>query len=459
MPHNDSDLSKFDDAVKKHIRDVEDDLRELSHSIHSNPELGWNEHHAHKVLTDYMEKQDGFKITRHAYDLPTAWSAVFKSSAAKDDDAPTIGFNSEMDALKGMGHACGHNLIAIAGCASAIATARTLEQFKLPGRIILLGTPAEEGGGGKAVLLDRGAYKEMAACLMLHPGEGRGGKHGAGIMTSNCISGVSATFHGVPSHAGATPERAINALDAAFVAYSAISALRQQTPQGTKIHGIITGSEEWSPNVIPSKAQMVYGIRSQSAFKLADLIPKVLRCFEGAATATGCKLDLEHDHLYLEVVQSDPLARTFAEAAKRCWDSQDESYEIDPHMVTGASTDFGNVSYACPALHPMFNLPEAGPDDHPHSASYAKTATLASSHEATMRASTALALTALQVLTSDKYRNDLHEAWQKDMKAIDAEHAMDRLKSTLPEKGVPIPSEKKEEQEANGNGHSCGCSR
>jgi hypothetical protein len=195
-----------------------------------------------------MEKQDGFKITRHAYDLPTAWSAVFISSAAKDDDAPTIGFNSEMDALKGMGHACGHNLIAIAGCASAIATARTLEQFKLPGRIILLGTPAEEGGGGKAVLLDRGAYKEMAACLMLHPGEGRGGKHGAGIMTSNCISGVSATFHGVPSHAGATPERAINALDAAFVAYSAISALRQQTPQGTKIHGIITGSEEWSPN-------------------------------------------------------------------------------------------------------------------------------------------------------------------------------------------------------------------
>lgn len=117
--------------------------------------------------------------------------------------------------------------------------------------------------------------------------------------------------------------------------------------------------------VIPSKAQMVYGIRSQSAFKLADLIPEVLRCFEGAATATGCKLDLEHDHLYLEVVQSDPLARTFAEAAKRCWDSKDESYEIDPHMVTGASTDFGNVSYACPALHPMFNLPEAGPDDHP----------------------------------------------------------------------------------------------
>lgn len=194
-----------------------------------------------------MERQDGFTVTRHAYDLPTAWSAVFESSAAQED-APTVGFNSEMDALKGIGHACGHNLIAVAGCAGAIATARTLEHFSLPGRVVLLGTPAEEGGGGKAVMLDRGAYEGMAACLMLHPGGGNSGKHGAGIMTSNCISGVSATFQGVSAHAGANPEAAINALDAAFVAYSAISALRQQTPDGTRVHGIITGSDEWSAN-------------------------------------------------------------------------------------------------------------------------------------------------------------------------------------------------------------------
>lgn len=197
-----------------------------------------------------MEAQQGFTVTRHAYDLETAWSAVFTSSATdpEDQDVPTIGFNSEMDALKS-GHACGHNLIAISGCASAVATARTLEDFGLPGRVVLLGTPAEEGGGGKAIMLERGAYKGMDACLMLHPGGGsRSGQHGAGIITSNCISGVVATFKGRSSHAGATPEHAINALDAAFVAYSAISVLRQQLPPGIKVHGIINGSDQWSPN-------------------------------------------------------------------------------------------------------------------------------------------------------------------------------------------------------------------
>ncbi|POY72166.1 hypothetical protein BMF94_4803 [Rhodotorula taiwanensis] len=430
---------EYDEAVQRYIRDIEDDLRKVSMSIHDRPEVGWEEYHAHKVLTDFMDKQDGFKVTRHAYDLETAWSAVFTSSAAENaKQVPTIGFNSEMDALKGLGHACGHNLIAIAGCASAVATARALEEFSLPGRVILLGTPAEEGGGGKAIMLERDAYKGMDACLMLHPGGGQDGKHGAGVITSNCISGIKATFHGVSSHAGATPELAVNALDAAFVAYSAISALRQQLAPGTKVHGIITGSDEWSPNepiVIPSKATMLYGLRTESSFTLADLIPRVLRCFEGAATATGCSLELEREHLYLELRQSGPLAKEFAAAAARCWHSDDgESYHVEMHAKTGASTDFGNVSYHVPALHPMFNLPEAGPKDQPHAASYAKTTALPSSHEATLRASTALALTALKVLTSKDLRDEMYKAWKEDLKAIDAEHAIERLHKVLPEK-------------------------
>lgn len=338
-----------------------------------------------------MEAQQGFSVTRHAYDLETAWSAVFTSSGTdpEDQDVPTIGFNSEMDALKS-GHACGHNLIAISGCASAVATARTLEDFGLPGRVVLLGTPAEEGGGGKAIMLERGAYKGMDACLMLHPGGGsRSGQHGAGIITSNCISGVVATFKGRSSHAGATPEHAINALDAAFVAYSAISALRQQLPPGIKVHGIINGSDQWSPNgmcslsrglqryhddltppsaVIPSSAEMIYGMRAESASALAELIPRVLRCFEGAATATGCSYTLEQKHLYLDLRQCAPLAEAFAQAARRCWHDEGdvgETYEVEMHAKTGASTDFGNVSHVLPALHPMFSLPEAGPGDHP----------------------------------------------------------------------------------------------
>ncbi|BGP57307.1 hypothetical protein JCM8202_001681 [Rhodotorula sphaerocarpa] len=430
---------EFDDAVKKHVRDLEGDLRRLSMSIHDQPELGWNEHHAHQVLTDFMEAQQGFSVTRHAYDLETAWSAVFTSSATdpEDQDVPTIGFNSEMDALKS-GHACGHNLIAISGCASAVATARTLEDFGLPGRVVLLGTPAEEGGGGKAIMLERGAYKGMDACLMLHPGGGsRSGQHGAGIITSNCISGVVATFKGRSSHAGATPEHAINALDAAFVAYSAISALRQQLPPGIKVHGIINGSDQWSPNVIPSSAEMIYGMRAESASALAELIPRVLRCFEGAATATGCSYTLEQKHLYLDLRQCAPLAEAFAQAARRCWHDEGdvgETYEVEMHAKTGASTDFGNVSHVLPALHPMFSLPEAGPGDHPHSDSYVKTTALPSSHEATLRASAALALVALAVLTSADLRDEMRRKWSEDLKASHAEGTVKQLYSVLPGK-------------------------
>lgn len=201
---------------------------------------------------------------------------------------------------------------------------------------------------------------------------------------------------------------------------------------------------------------MLYGLRTESSFTLADLIPRVLRCFEGAATATGCSLELEREHLYLELRQSGPLAKEFAAAAARCWHSDDgESYHVEMHAKTGASTDFGNVSYHVPALHPMFNLPEAGPKDQPRelsvgraprrsarvdsalladAASYAKTTALPSSHEATLRASTALALTALKVLTSKDLRDEMYKAWKEDLKAIDAEHAIERLHKVLPEK-------------------------
>ena len=196
-----------------------------------------------------MERQPGFVVERKAYGLATAWSAIFTSSAASNVEiVPTVGFNSEMDALKGLGHACGHNLIAVAGCASAIATARALEHFDLSGRVVLLGTPAEEAGGGKVVMIERGAYDGLDACLMVHPGAGGAGRHGAGVMTSLCIASLTATFSGAPAHAGAAPEKGVNALDAAVGAYSAINALRQQLPSDVRVHGIITGGEEMSVN-------------------------------------------------------------------------------------------------------------------------------------------------------------------------------------------------------------------
>lgn len=318
-----------------------------------------------------MERQPGFTVVRHAYSLPTAWSATYGSS-----DDVTIGFNSEFDALKGIGHACGHHLIAIAGVAAAIGVARALHDHNLPGRVVLLGTPAEEHGGGKCDLLERGAYDGMDACLMVHPGpKGKG----AGTMTSTCIAGVEVQFSGRSAHAGVSknvnaglqrrhdslihtprqgaPERGINALDAAVLGYSNISALRQQVADGCRIHGIITGGEDWSVNgecaacctramsadlrstaAIPASSKLAYGIRAPSAAALAALIPRVLACFSAAALATGCTYTVFRDQMYLDLRQNGGLASTFKDYAMSQWG--EEGYEVSDLIPTSASTDF-----------------------------------------------------------------------------------------------------------------------
>ncbi|BGP08568.1 Peptidase M20 domain-containing protein 2 [Rhodotorula toruloides] len=434
MPHAKLPTPSQDDlnaAVREAIDTVDAELREVSLSIHSHPELAWNEHHAHDVLTEYMSRQRGFVVTKHAYDLPTAWTAVFTSSAPSNDDKlPVVGFNSEMDALKGIGHACGHNLIAIAGCAAAIGVARTLERFQLPGKVVLLGTPAEEAGGGKVVLLQRGAYDEFDACLMVHPGPGGGGKHGAGIMTSSCVAGLTFTYHGASAHAGGAPEKGRNALDAAVLAYQNVSALRQQLPKDAKVHGIITGCENWSANVVPGEAKLLYGIRSPSASDLAALIPRVLRCFAGAALAANCTYTLASEILYLDVRPSPGLAQAFKEFAEKEYGG--EGYEVPEHCPTGGSTDFGNVSYRCPSLHPMFYLPDAAGDEHPHSDSYTAAVATPSAHLATLRAASALASSGLRVLTSPSFRAQIRREWEEDMRLAQGEKAVRAIERLVP---------------------------
>ncbi|BGP25105.1 hypothetical protein JCM10295v2_004025 [Rhodotorula toruloides] len=442
MPHATLPAPSQDElnaSIREAIDAVDAELRELSLSIHSKPELAWNEHHAHDVLTEYMARQRGFVITKHAYDLPTAWTAVFTSSAStkEREKVPVVGFNSEMDALKGIGHACGHNLIAIAGCAAAIGVARTLERFQLPGKIVLLGTPAEEAGGGKAVLLKRGAYDEFDACLMVHPGTSGGGKHGAGMMTSSCVAGLTITYHGVSAHAGGAPEKGRNALDAAVLAYQNVSALRQQLPKDAKVHGIITGCENWSANVIPGEAKLLYGIRSPAASELARLIPRVLRCFAGAALAANCTYTLASEILYLDVRPSPGLAQAFKEFAEK--EYGDEGYNIPEDLPTGGSTDFGNVSYHCPSLHPMFYLPDATGDEHPPAVA------TPSAHLATLRASAALASSGLRVLISPSFRAQIRRDWEEDMRVAQGEKAFRAIERLVP--SVEIGPEGKEVRE------------
>lgn len=205
-------------------------------------------------------------------------------------------FNVEYDALPGIGHACGHNLIATASIAAFIGAVAALKADpRRKGRVRLLGTPAEEGGGGKIKLIDAGAYQDVDACLMVHPMAGfmfATKEAVAGIAYGTCVASTKfrATFTGKPAHAAAAPQEGINALDAAVLAYSGISMLRQQIKDGQRIQGVIIEGGE-KPNIITPKAILDYNVRGRTMKETSALQERVLKCFEGAAIATGCTVE------------------------------------------------------------------------------------------------------------------------------------------------------------------------
>ena len=232
-------------------------------------------------------------MTPHAHGLETAFEATFGHGGR------LVVFNAEYDALPEIGHACGHNLIATGSIAAFFAVVTLMKQFpNMPARVRLLGTPAEEGGGGKVKLIDAGAYENVDACLMTHPMSGvmvpTKYQHIAGVTygTSIASSKFRATFTGKPAHAAAAPQDGINALDAAVLAYNGISMLRQQCLPSQRIHGIIVEGGD-KANVIPSRATMDYNVRSETVKVNERLQERVINCFEGAALATGCTVRFE----------------------------------------------------------------------------------------------------------------------------------------------------------------------
>ncbi|KAG6873513.1 hypothetical protein C0995_014781 [Termitomyces sp. Mi166 len=278
-------------TVDLKLNELDPQLRELSLRIHSHPEIGFQENYAHDVLTAFLEEH-GFKVTRHYLGLKTAWRAEYSVGHG----GRVLGVNSEMDALPGIGHACGHNLIAMSGVGVAVAVKTALVTHDIPGKVVILGTPAEEGGGGKIILLKKGAYKDMDVCVMSHPTSGEA--HSAADGSSTAAQTMFVEYTG--------KAEGINALDAAVSAYSSISSLRQQLKPDMRVHGIIQGSN-WAPNVIPDNARLTYIIRASNKKDLVDLVERIERCFHAAALATGCCVNIEMNHAYLDLRQNSVL--------------------------------------------------------------------------------------------------------------------------------------------------------
>ncbi|PPQ95365.1 hypothetical protein CVT26_008210 [Gymnopilus dilepis] len=408
-------------TIEAKIAELDSELRELSLNIHAHPELGYEEYHAHDVYTAFMEKH-GFEVVRN-YHLPTAWKATFSHGSG----GRTIGVNSEMDALKGIGHACGHNLIGMSGVAVACAIKAALEKHNLSGKVVLLGTPAEEGGSGKVVLLEKGAYDGMAACLMCHPAPGPVGS----VSLSSCLAlqRITVEYKGHTAHAALSPWEGKNALDAAVLGYNNISALRQQLRPTHRVHGIFEG-KDWAPNIIPDYAKFISCyVRAPTRSEMQETVKRVTPCFQYAKSSivifaypntglvpqlllTGCEVTvtLEKGSTF-DLRQNTALGGEVANIVLNKYGAIDYEWGIK-----SASTDFGNVTYALPSLHPGFAIPTIV-DGGNHTPGFEKAAATIEAHYACLDVSKALAATGVRVLIDDNFFANVQATFKEDENA------------------------------------------
>ncbi|KAF9193450.1 hypothetical protein BGZ51_003254 [Haplosporangium sp. Z 767] len=384
---------KFAKTVHQAIESVSAEMRDISLKLHNDPELSYKEYHAHALLTDYLEKK-GFTVERKAYGLDTAFVA-----RAGNSDKVTIGICSEYDALPGIGHACGHNLIAISGIATAIGLKAAIDKFQLQAEIKLFGTPAEETSGGKIVMLNNGAFKDVDVCMMLH-----GANADVVYPAFLALDTVEVEYFGKASHASASPWEGINALDAAVLAYTNIGLMRQQMPTNQRVHGIIKNGGK-AANIIPDYTHSTYTVRAPKYAEVEVLKKRVERIFKGAATATGCRVELTWGTPYKDIVTNDPLARKFVEYMN----AQGLQYPSKQEQLSklSGSTDMGNLTYAMPGIHPMFNILNlCGEDDKSmglHTIAFAEAAAQPIGHTATLRAAKSLAMTGLECILDPNF--------------------------------------------------------
>ena len=371
-------------------------LLDVSHAIHERPELAFEEHFACEILANTL-RNHALQVETGVYTLETA----FETTINPDLDGPTVAVLAEYDALPDIGHACGHNIIATTALGAALALNSVASQ--LPGRVKLLGTPAEERGGGKELMARAGAFEGIDAALMIHP---------AGVnlatMPSICIAEVEVIYHGKASHASAMPHKGINALDGLLLAYQAISNLRQHIRSTERIHGIVEEGGS-APNIVPDRTVGQFYVRAANEKDLAKLKPRVQACFEAGATGSGCTVDVNWAGVdYLDLNTNWPLADRFRHHAEQLGRS---FVDHEQALKFGAgSTDMGNVSYRLPSIHPM--LAVAPPSVVIHNPEFAQWARSEKGDAAVIDGAKALAQTAAEYLLSPELQRQSAEAFE-----------------------------------------------
>jgi amidohydrolase len=380
------------DAIDEH----RDGLIELSLRIHATPELGYQERQASTWLATFLEGA-GFQVERGYGGLETA----YRAEAAGSRDGPTVAILSEYDALPDIGHACGHNLIAIMGVAAAIGVRAALDG--LPGRLAAIGTPAEEGGGGKVAILRAGGFDDVDVAMMVHPSS-----RTLAARTSLASNRVDVEFQGKAAHAAAQPDRGINALDGIIQTFNAVNAMRQQLRPDARVHGIVTSGGS-AANIIPEYAASKWSVRALDRVYQQEVLRRFIACAEGAAKATGTtvKITVHENAGYENMIASTPLAERWA---AHLADLGVPVMSTAPDERMG-STDMGNVSQMVPSIHPYIAIaPEGTPG---HSTAFRDAASTPQALESALAAAKAMALTAVDLLADRSLYERAREEFER----------------------------------------------
>ena len=370
-------------------------LWEISRWIHDHPELGYREFEASRLLASELEGA-GFEVTRGVAGLPTAFKAEYRGGAER----PRIGLMAEYDALPGVGHGCGHNVISAITLGAALALSRVMK--RLPGTLVVFGTPAEEAyvenAGGKVVMLDE--IKTVDAAMMFHPST-----RTTTICSNLCREALEFEFLGRAVHAAGETWRGVNALEAAMLTFTAINALRQHLKPGVLVHGIIAEGGE-APNIIPDRAVIRLYVRAKTPEELEEASERVKNCARGAAIATGAEVRIRnYANTYLNMITN----MTLAEALER--NLRALGVEIDEPREGRGSTDMGNVSHHVPAVHAYIKIAPEGTPGHSHE--FAEAAVSEEAEKMILIGAKALAMTVIDLLTKPELMRRVREEFEK----------------------------------------------
>lgn len=379
-------------AVGEAMAGLRDDLVEFGAALHADPEPAFQEHRACAHLTALLEA-DEFGVERGVAGLDTAFVASYGSG-----DGPRVALLAEYDALPGLGHACGHNLIAMASAGAALAVRRGRPE--LAGTLYVLGTPAEEGGGGKVTMLEHGVFAGLDAALMCHPGS-----YNWAWAPMTAFTELRVDVHGRAAHATGNPADGVDALAALVLTFNGVYALLKQLPAGSHVQGIVTEGGT-ATNVVPEHASARFALRALDDAELATLVDRATACAESGARAVGATVDVVADGLtYAHLRDNGVVSGRFTEHMRRLGVAMTEPA---PGTYLGSS-DIGNVSVRVPAIQPIVAIAPAGTSDH--TPQFAAAAGSTTGFAAMLTAAEALACTAVDLLDDAALRREVWAAF------------------------------------------------